>query len=62
MNTLSWILSGDQLYQMNFNHMLQAHADSGAEISIATLPVNAKDATSFGIMKTDDEHVITDFI
>lgn len=56
------ILSGDQLYQVNFNDMIEKHAQSGAEISIATLPVNAKDATSFGILKTDDESVITSFI
>ena len=56
------ILSGDQLYQMDFNEMIKAHEESGAEISIATYPVNAKDATSFGILKTNDENVITSFI
>ncbi|NND09796.1 MAG: glucose-1-phosphate adenylyltransferase, partial [Flavobacteriaceae bacterium] len=56
------ILSGDQLYQMDFNEMISNHAKSGAEISIATYPVNAKDATSFGIMKTNEENVITSFI
>ncbi len=56
------ILSGDQLYQMDFNEMLDAHVKANAEISIATLPVNEKDATSFGILKTDDENVITSFV
>lgn len=56
------ILSGDQLYQMDFKAMLQAHVDKGAEISIATIPVNAKDATDFGILKTDEESFITSFI
>jgi len=56
------ILSGDQLYQMDYNEMLKAHEASGAEISIATLPVNAKDATSFGILKTNDDSLITSFI
>ena len=56
------ILSGDQLYQMNFNEMIDAHRESGAEISIATLPVNAKDAPGFGILKTDAENFITSFI
>jgi len=56
------ILSGDQLYQMDFNEMIKAHEESGAEISIATYPVDAKDATSFGILKTNDENVITSFI
>ncbi|MFK8060309.1 MAG: glucose-1-phosphate adenylyltransferase [Polaribacter sp.] len=56
------ILSGDQLYQMDFNDMIQKHQESGAEISIATYPVNAKDATSFGLLKTNEENVITSFI
>ena len=56
------ILSGDQLYQMDFNDMIQRHIESNAEISIATQPVNAKEATSFGILKTNEENVITSFI
>ncbi|WP_339847360.1 glucose-1-phosphate adenylyltransferase [uncultured Dokdonia sp.] len=56
------ILSGDQLYQMDFNEMLDAHKASGAEISIASLPVNAKDATSFGILKTKEDNMIDSFI
>ncbi|APY06984.1 glucose-1-phosphate adenylyltransferase [Winogradskyella sp. J14-2] len=56
------ILSGDQLYQMDFNKMIDAHEASGAEISIATQPVNAKDATSFGILKTDDNNFISSFV
>lgn len=56
------ILSGDQLYQMDFNEMIQNHIQSKAEITIATLPVDAKDATSFGILKTNEENVITSFI
>ncbi len=56
------ILSGDQLYQMDFNKMIDAHEASGAEISIATQPVNAKDATSFGILKTDNDNFISSFI
>ncbi|RAJ16311.1 glucose-1-phosphate adenylyltransferase [Olleya aquimaris] len=56
------ILSGDQLYQMDFNEMIDAHIKANAKISIATIPVNAKDATSFGILKTDDKNVITSFI
>jgi glucose-1-phosphate adenylyltransferase len=56
------ILSGDQLYQMDFNDMLEKHRKSGAKITIATYPVNAKDATSFGLLKTNEEHIITSFI
>ncbi|TAM97835.1 MAG: glucose-1-phosphate adenylyltransferase [Chitinophagaceae bacterium] len=56
------ILSGDQLYQMNFNDMLSAHISKGASVTIATIPVNSHDATSFGIMKTNEEETITSFI
>lgn len=56
------ILSGDQLYQMDFNKMLDAHREANAEITIATLPVKEKEATSFGILKTDENNVITSFI
>ncbi len=56
------ILSGDQLYQMDFNDMLKAHINAEAEISIATIPVLEKEATSFGILKTDNDNVITSFI
>ena len=56
------ILSGDQLYQMDYDKMIDAHEASNAEISIATIPVNAKDATSFGILKANHENVVTSFI
>lgn len=56
------ILSGDQLYQMDYNLMISQHVENKANISIATIPVNAKDATSFGILKADGENVITSFI
>ncbi len=56
------ILSGDQLYQMDYNHMVEQHVKNDAKISIATIPVNAKDATSFGILKSDDQNEVTSFI
>ena len=56
------ILSGDQLYQMNLSEMIQAHINSGAEISIATQPVKASEATSFGILKTDENSFIKTFV
>ena len=56
------ILSGDQLYQMDYDEMIQKHIESDAKISIATIPVNAKDATSFGILKTNEKNDITSFI
>jgi glucose-1-phosphate adenylyltransferase len=55
------ILSGDQLYQMDFNEMLENHKKMAADISIATIPVAARDASDFGIMKKSDEGYITSF-
>jgi len=56
------ILSGDQLYQMDYDKLIEAHENSGAKISIATIPVNAKDATGFGILKANSDSLITSFI
>jgi len=56
------ILSGDQLYQMNYAEMLADHIRAEADISIASLPVKAKEASEFGILKCDDENWITEFI
>lgn len=56
------ILSGDQLYQMDFNEMIEKHIESKAQISIATQPVTAKEAPSFGILKSNSDQEITSFI
>lgn len=56
------VLSGDQLYQMDFAKMIDQHIESEAELTIATIPVNAKEATSFGILKKDQNNNITNFI
>jgi glucose-1-phosphate adenylyltransferase len=56
------ILSGDQLYQMDFEEMVNNHIKLNAEISIATIPVSERDATEFGILKADENHFITSFI
>ena len=56
------ILSGDQLYQMDFKAMLKAHIEKNADISIATIPVHAADATEFGILKTDEDSFVSSFI
>ena len=55
------ILSGDQLYQMNFAEMLDNHKNSGADISVATIPVSDREAPEFGILKSS-EGMITSFI
>ncbi|MBQ8506005.1 MAG: glucose-1-phosphate adenylyltransferase [Clostridia bacterium] len=53
------ILSGDHIYKMDYNKMLQAHIDDGADITIAVRPVPMEIAPSFGIMNVDkDDHII----
>jgi glucose-1-phosphate adenylyltransferase len=56
------ILSGDQLYQMEFGTMLDEHIAKGADISIATIPVGDREAPEFGILKSDEDSFITSFI
>jgi glucose-1-phosphate adenylyltransferase len=56
------LLSGDQLYQMDFEAMAKHHIAMGADITIACLPVDARDATGFGIMKVNEEGYIPRFI
>ncbi|MBK8518898.1 MAG: glucose-1-phosphate adenylyltransferase [Saprospiraceae bacterium] len=56
------ILSGDQLYQMDIEEVLLDHFEQGADVTIATIPVVASDATSFGIMKVNAENKIVSFI
>lgn len=55
------ILSGDQLYHFDFREFLTFHQNRGAEITIATIPVEEEKAGSFGIMKIDENSRITDF-
>jgi len=56
------ILSGDQLYQMDFAEMIDKHTASGADITIATIPVGEREAPEFGILKSNDAHTITSFV
>lgn len=56
------ILSGDQLYRMDFRDLFDQHMATKAEITIATLPVDAKAAAGFGIMSTDKEGRIHEFV
>lgn len=55
------ILSGDQLYSMDYCAMQEHHNRLGAEISVAVTPVRAEDAPGFGILKMGDDHRITEF-
>jgi glucose-1-phosphate adenylyltransferase len=55
------ILSGDQLYTMDYRVLLEHHRQHGADITIAVTPVQAAEAPGFGILQTDDAHRITAF-
>ena len=56
------ILSGDQLYRMDFQEVVEQHRESGADITIATLPVSRGEAGALGIMQIDGEKRITRFV
>jgi glucose-1-phosphate adenylyltransferase len=56
------ILGGDQLYRMDFRHILEQHVQSGAEITVATIPVIRRDASSLGIMHMDENRRIHRFV
>jgi glucose-1-phosphate adenylyltransferase len=56
------ILSGDQLYRMDFRRIIQMHAEKEADITIATIPVARAEAQSLGIMQIDAEQRITRFV
>jgi glucose-1-phosphate adenylyltransferase len=55
------ILSGDQLYRMDFRQMIAQHIDTGADITVSTIPVGRAEAQSFGIMQIAEDHRITRF-
>ena len=55
------ILSGDQLYRMDFNVFSDHHRSTWADLTVATIPVTADEAPAFGILKTDADGVITEF-
>ena len=56
------ILSGDQLYRMDFRPVIAQHIETGAGITVATIPVGRAEAKSLGIMQTDESHRITRFV
>ena len=55
------ILSGDHIYKMDYETMLDFHKSKGADVTIAVMPVPMEEAFRFGIMITDEERRITDF-
>jgi glucose-1-phosphate adenylyltransferase len=55
------ILSGDQLYRMDFRHILAQHIQSEADVTVATMTVDRRNATSLGILQIDENRRITRF-
>ena len=55
------ILSGDHIYKMDYEVMLDFHKENNAEVTIAVMPVPMEEASRFGIMITDENHRITEF-
>lgn len=55
------ILSGDHIYKMDYEAMLEYHKENNAEVTIAVMPVPMEEAKRFGIMITDENKKITDF-
>jgi len=56
------ILSGDQLYRMDFRRMIETHKTSGADVTIAAMPVAREDASALGIMRADESGRVVDFV
>jgi glucose-1-phosphate adenylyltransferase len=56
------ILSGDQLYRMDYRHILEQHKKTDAEITIATIPVKRSDAQALGIMQIQPDQRIRRFV
>ena len=56
------ILSGDALYRMDFRAIIEQHAETGADITVATIPVERRETVGLGIMQVDAERRITRFV
>jgi len=56
------ILSGDQLYRMDYRSLLSRHVEAKAEVTVATIPVPRKDVPGFGIMRIEPDQRISEFV
>ncbi len=56
------IVSGDQIYRMNYQQMLATHVEARADATIAALPVHREAARSFGIMRIDEQGFVKGFL
>jgi len=56
------VLSGDQLYRMDFQHLIKTHRDNRADVTIAVLPVSPSQVSGFGIVRLDDSGKVIGFV
>lgn len=56
------VLSGDQLYRMDFRRIIAQHAETGADITVATIPVSRRETEALGIVEINAEQRITRFV
>jgi glucose-1-phosphate adenylyltransferase len=56
------ILSGDQLYRMDYRDLIRTHRDSRADVTIAAIPVPERDTVGFGLMSMEDDGRVTGFV
>ena len=56
------ILSGDQLYRMDYRQLIKTHRESQADVTIAAIPVPEKDTSGFGLMRMDDTGRVNAFV
>jgi glucose-1-phosphate adenylyltransferase len=56
------ILSGDQLYRMDFRELVRTHRENGADVTIAVLPVPRSQVSGFGVVRVDDRGRVVDFV
>ena len=55
------VLGGDHIYKMDYERMVEAHANSGADVTVGCIEVPRMEATGFGVMSVNDNMSITKF-
>ncbi len=61
-NDLFLILSGDQLYRMDFRDIIEQHRRTGADVTISAKPIPDTEVSEFGVMRVEDDLSITEFV
>jgi glucose-1-phosphate adenylyltransferase len=56
------ILSGDQLYRMDYRHLIRTHRESDADVTIAVIPVKEESTPGFGLLRMDDSGRVSSFV